>query len=502
MKIFIAYLLPVLFILIACNRDFNPEISSIDLKSHLDYLAGDSLKGRYPGTSEDSVLMEYIAGEFEKYGLKPLGDNYIEKFSIISGTEFSENNILFFASDTFRQQEDFIPRNYSASAEVEAAVVFAGYGMEFKTDSVEWNDYQGLDVNGKWLMILLGEPSAGQVYMDRSRETDKVMLARDKGAAGVLFVAGTDYDSRDVLEASGNPEASLSIPVIRISRNLADQILKENYTTVEKLEKTLSASGKVRPVESSKELNAGIEVHRKYSRTGNVCAWIEGSDPELKQEYVIIGAHHDHLGMGGEGSSSRRPDTIAIHYGADDNASGVASVLEAAAWFAGQETAPLRSIIFCTFAAEEKGLLGSGNFVENMKIKPEDISLMINADMVGRMKKDSVLQIGGVGTAAELRLMLNSLNENYHFNMELSEAGYGPSDHASFYRKDIPVVFLSTGPHKDYHTPFDRVDSLNIVGLAMIDHFIVDLASETANLDRRLIYQEAGSQGKYFPELS
>ena len=206
----------------------------------------------------------------------------------------------------------------------------------------------------------------------------------------------------------------------------------------------------------------------------------------------MIGAHEDHLGMGGPGTSSRRPDTTAIHYGADDNASGTATVLELAGWFAGQKIKPKRSILFITFGAEEMGILGSRYFVEHSPIDLSKISVMLNIDMIGRMRPDSMLQVGGAGTSPVTRDILKKVNENYHFNLELSDAGYGPSDHASFYAKNVPVMYFSTGPHKDYHTPFDRVDSLNIPGIVMADHYIADVATMVADRDSALTFREAG----------
>ena len=204
----------------------------------------------------------------------------------------------------------------------------------------------------------------------------------------------------------------------------------------------------------------------------------------------MIGAHHDHLGMGGKGSSSRQPDTFAIHYGADDNASGVAAVLELAEKFTTLK--PERSIIFATFGAEEKGILGSMYFTEHSPVPLGKIILMINLDMIGRMKPDSSLQIGGVGTSTLFPEILNKLDEKYHFKLQLNTAGYGPSDHASFYAKDKPVLFFTTGIHMDYHTPGDNVGSLNINLLSSITSFIGDVALYMADLDTVLLFQEAG----------
>jgi hypothetical protein len=192
------------------------------------------------------------------------------------------------------------------------------------------------------------------------------------------------------------------------------------------------------------------------------------------------------------------PDTIAIHYGADDNASGVAAVLEIAQKMSSLK--PGRSVIFVTFAAEEKGLLGSNYFVAHSPVPLDKIELMLNLDMVGRLR-DSSVQIGGVGTSPEFRSVLQENDNKLPLNFNLSEAGYGPSDHASFYAKDKPVLFFSTGAHSDYHTPYDRVDSINLEGLKDISSLVADLAVYFSNTSEKLAFREAGpkesTSGRY-----
>jgi hypothetical protein len=183
------------------------------------------------------------------------------------------------------------------------------------------------------------------------------------------------------------------------------------------------------------------------------------------------------------------PDTLAIHYGADDNASGVSAVLEIAEKFS--RLKPGRSVIFVTFGAEEKGLIGSNYFTSHSPVPMEKIELMLNLDMVGRLS-DSSLQIGGVGTSPEFKAILQETVKNSPFQFSLSEAGYGPSDHAAFYAKDKPVLFFTTGAHQDYHTPNDGVDSINIPGLTDIASYVSDLALYFSNLETRLPFQEAG----------
>jgi Zn-dependent M28 family amino/carboxypeptidase len=227
-------------------------------------------------------------------------------------------------------------------------------------------------------------------------------------------------------------------------------------------------------------------------KTQNVEFMIEGSDPILKGEYIVIGAHYDHLGYGGSGSGSRRPDTNAIHYGADDNASGVSSVLEIAEKLYAYKSALKRSVLVYLFGAEEMGLLGSKHLVNNPNIELSKMKHMINLDMVGRLGEDKGLTVGGTGTAAGIEDILNKLSEGHNLNIKTSPEGYGPSDHASFYSKDVPVLFFFTGIHEDYHTPADVPGKINYEGMKSINNMVYDLVVELANLDEALAYQEAG----------
>ncbi len=488
----LSVLLLMLLLTPSCNPTYNPAITEEDLHEDLQFLATDSLKGRYPGTPEDSVLLGFIAGKFESFGLKPLDDQYVQYFDVISAISPSPGNELSVRGKSFVQDTDFLPMEYSSNDSLSCLVEFCGYGFEIQNDTFNWDDYSGKDLNGKWALILRGEPANKDIFMDHSRDRDKILLAKDKGAAGVIFAAGEDYDPSDNFPEQRGKEPAVGLPVIQVKRKVANVIMEGSGFTVEQAEKEILAGKNPGIFLSLSPLKGRINMVRTYARTGNVAAVLEGSDPLLKDQWVVIGAHEDHLGMGGPGSSSRRPDTIAIHYGADDNASGTASILELAGYFSGMKERPRRSILFITFGAEEMGILGSRYFVEHPGIDLKKISVMLNIDMIGRMTPDSMVQIGGVGTSVETREIVTALNKDYHLRLELSDAGYGPSDHASFYAKDVPVMFFSTGPHKDYHTPFDRVDSLNITGMVLADRYIADIARNVANRDSVLHFREAG----------
>lgn len=243
------------------------------------------------------------------------------------------------------------------------------------------------------------------------------------------------------------------------------------------------------------EIDAGIKSDSGLTKekviSHNILMILPGNDPELMKEYIVIGGHYDHLGLGGEETSSRLIDSVGVHYGADDNASGIASMLEIAEKFAASANNS-RSILFAGFAAEEMGLLGSKYLVENLPIDSSCINAMINLDMVGRLKESNILQIGGVGTAVEFESIIKANTDTGIIKLALSEEGYGPSDHSSFYLKNIPVLFISTGAHLDYHTPYDTPEKLNYEGLVIISEMVSRIAAQLTNDTARVVFKEAG----------
>jgi hypothetical protein len=476
----------------SCNSQINPNITLPELKSHLKFLAGDELKGRYPGATGDSILMNYISNEFKSYDMEFFSGNGIQKFDFISNVKQGPSNLLEIKGFEYENTSEFMPFSFSSSAEVFAPVVFAGYGFNVKNDTIIRDDYAGVDVNRKWVLILRGNPLSPDqknVFTSSEKDRDKVLLVKDKGAAGALLVSGSKFDSGDELNAMAGNLSEVGLPCFQISRRLADKILLTSNTSLLQMEDKLYQKNNLNSFETKAIIRGVSDVIQEKTKTGNVIAYFKGNKPALAGKYIVIGAHHDHLGMGGQGSSSRMPDTIAIHYGADDNASGVSAVLEVAEKFSILK--PGRSIIFITFGAEEKGLIGSNYFTAHPPIPLENIELMLNLDMVGRLR-DSILQIGGVGTSPEFKTILQETQKNTPFKFSLSDAGYGPSDHAAFYAKDKPVLFFSTGAHQDYHTPNDKVDSINLEGLEKISSYLVDMALYFSNQESKLVFQEAG----------
>ena len=489
----ILFLLP-LSLLISCQPKFEEEITVPEIEGHIAFLASDELKGRYPGTTEDQQLSEYLADEFKKAGLQLYGKTGIQHFDIVHEIEAGSANSFLMGETELTLDTDYALFSFSHSGEAKAEVAFAGYGFQIDEEELKWDDYASVDVAGKWVMILRGVPGAQEAtspYVNYSEDRGKALLASDQGAAGVIFVSGSSFDPKDQLAELKGKQHPLSIPVVQISRNAADQLLAAaGADSLSSIDTQLTSALQASSFATGIEVDITVDLQPKKMETSNVIATLKGSDPALNAEYVVIGAHHDHLGMGGPETSSRAPDTIAVHYGADDNASGVAGVLEASEWLSAQE--PARSVLFATFGAEEMGLLGSKYLAENAPIDMNAIQVMINLDMIGRLNEERILQVGGVGTSPGFKDLLDSINVNYDFNLKYANEGFGPSDHASFYAKDVPVLFISTGAHSDYHTPDDQLSAINLEGTREVIAFASELAAALANDTERIAFTEAG----------
>ncbi len=481
----------------SCAKKFNPEITVNDLKSTIEYLASDSLKGRMSGEEGGLLAAEFIRDKFENAGLQLLYTNGFQSFGLVADAEIGDGNVLEIGGTTFEVEKDYLAYAFSSNTSVNAPVIFAGYGMEINKDTLQWNDFESVDVSGKWILAMQGDPdmdNAESPFVEFSSERAKALTASDKNAAGLILVAGPSFSENDELSSLffDKNSSRYSMPVIQVTRNVADQILAGTGETVSSLEsKTLEQKKSVQ-LETETVVKANVNVLLKEKESQNVVALLPGTDPVLKEEYIIVGGHYDHLGMGGPGSGSRAVDTIAVHNGADDNASGVAAVIELAEKLASQKNNK-RSIIFAAFGAEEMGLVGSKAFVNNPPVATEKMVAMFNFDMVGRLDTASnALSIGGTGTATEMEDLLNKYNTG--FQLAFSEEGVGPSDHASFYLQNIPVFFISTGAHSDYHTPFDDADLINYEGEKKVTEYAELLIEDVANRDENLTFQEAGAK--------
>ncbi len=500
MQKFSSFVIVILVVILItnCKQASNPEITKEEFKDHIAFLASDSVKGREPGTAGDKMAAEYIRDFFKASGLKLAADDGFQHFEVVKDIELGENNSLSFDGFEAVLKEDFIPFSFSSNADLEAEVIFAGYGFDFSTDSISWNDYDGMDVKDKWVMILRGDPEIDDPeswYEQYSDERGKALTAKDRGAAGVLFVSGPTMSEKDEL-VSLYFDKSLSgsgIPLINIKRVIADTILKSTGFTVADLAGNLDSLRTPHSFGIPIKVKVSTELNHSRVTTQNVIGIIESDDPDFNNEYILIGAHYDHLGMGGPGSGSRKPDTSAVHNGADDNASGVAGIMEIARNLSANKSNLKRSVIVMAFGAEEMGVLGSKHFIENPVVDLNEIKAMVNLDMIGRLKPDTrALLIGGTGTSLESEDILNGLSGYYDLAFNFSPEGYGASDHSSFYGEEIPVFFISTGAHGDYHTPEDDLEFIDIDGAFETLLFVDSLMYVLSATDSALTFQLAG----------
>jgi len=474
--------------------------SSKDLRDYVTFLASDSIKGRKPGTAEINVAAAYIRDHFQKAGLALMGDKGFQWFDIVTDVTLGAKNVLTLSNYTAILKKDFIPLSFSTSATIDAPVIFAGYGFDIDLDSLKWSDYKGMDVKGKWVMVFRADPdldNSDSKFIPYSDVRTKVLTAKDQGAAGLLLVTPKGVEKEDKLMplVIENNEITGGIPIFSITRELADKILLKKGITVDSLERSIVSTKNPKSFETGESLSGTADVVQKKERTANVIGLLEGSDPVLKEEYLAIGAHYDHLGFGGQGSGSRMPDTVAVHNGADDNASGTAMVMELAKRLAPEKNKLKRSILFVAFSSEEIGLLGSKYFVNHPPVDLKKIKTMFNFDMVGRFEKEkNSISVGGTGTSSEGDSILKSLETKLPFAVTHSPDGYGPSDHASFYSSNIPVFYFNTGVHTDYHTPFDDTEKLNFDAEKSIGDFAAAIICSVDNLPKSLTFKESGKK--------
>lgn len=473
----------------------NPGITVDELRMHIAYLSSDTLQGRYPGTEGDRMAASYIRDRLVEYGLEPLADDGWQKFSLVTGISKGDNNYLEIEGSEVILGTDYTPMPFSGNGELSAGVVFCGYGFSIDNNNLKWDDYGAIDVTGKWALVLRGDPEPddpSSPFATPGTDRFKAYLAAEKGAAGIIMVSGEKFDESDELSEIRIQQGKVDVPVIQVTRPTANRILAPGGRTLEVLEESLLKNMSPESFNTNISVSVITDLNVVESHTMNVIASIKGSDPLLRDEYIVIGAHYDHLGRGGEGTGSRRPGLSDSHPGADDNASGVAAMLEIAGRLSAESDNLRRSYLFVAFGAEEQGLLGSRYLTENPVIGTGSLRSMINLDMIGRKNDEKTLHIGGVGTSSEGEGVVRKVAAGYDFNMVLSMEGYGPSDHASFYSRDIPVFFLTTGAHPDYHTPDDTADKINYEGLQQISNFTGDLAIELGNMDSHLTFREAG----------
>ena len=417
--------------------------SGSDAIAHIRYLADDRLEGREVGTTGARCAAEYIAAQFSSIGLEPAGkgNSFFQPFPIRKGAALGADNTLEVAGQRYNLESEWVPLGFSATRRLAAPLVYGGYGLS-RTNGTE-DPYAHLDLSGKIVVVEWGDPDSLHGESLRADPHFKTIFAEDRDAAGIIVLLPEGWSPR---HPDDETRATLGIPVAVVHAELANAIrAAANNQSVARLH---------------------TEIHTTTTEARNVVALVPGTHPMLRDEFVIVGAHYDHLGFGGEGSLA--PDSREVHNGADDNASGAAALIEIARTITGG--APLdRSTLFIAFTGEEKGLWGSGHFVKNPTVDLSKSVGMLNLDMVGRMDGDA-LTVFGFGTAQEWDQVVDDANAELERQLEVSKApdGYGPSDHSSFYGEGIPVLHFFTGTHEDYHRPSDDWQLINSSGIARV----------------------------------
>ena len=481
-------------------------IAANDIRTHVRYLASDELAGRGSGTPGNEAAARYIAGYLHRWGLAPLGDSgtYYQHFTFTSSVRAGAGNALSFRGKPVpggvlaaAADRDFRPLGFTTNGTVSGGLVFAGYGIS-ATDS-SYDDFRNVDVSGKIVVVLRFSPDGSDPHGSLTQFSGfpvKTRTARDHGAAGFIVVTGPSDDADDALmrlrfdQSFGNA----GIPSVCAKRSLIEPLIAGSGWTLRAIQDSIKArrSPVAFPV-AGVTATLTTDVEKLTTTTANVIGYLPGTDPALEDQVVVLGAHFDHLGMGGEGSGSLQPDTVAIHHGADDNASGTAGLLELAQAFASARTTLKRGLVFAFFSGEELGTLGSAYYVTHPPVPLSRTASMVNMDMVGRLR-DRELTVYGTGTSPGWNALLARENADSSFTIKNVPDGFGPSDHAQFYGKDVPVLFFFTGTHGDYHRPSDTWDKINYEGEEKVVRYVYRIAeSIDENPDRPSFTRTASS---------
>ena len=480
-----------LFVLFSISAGFNDKgdknITSGEILGHIKYLAGDELGGRFPGTEGDISARDYIIKELKSYGVKPAGENgFLQPFEYISEIKLGPLNKLTLTTGelTGTAGVDYTPVYLSSNGSASGSIVFVGYGIN--APDLNYNDYAGVDLTGKIALMFQYSPGYNNPHDNPfsmyERLRKKCEAAKEQGAAGIIVIKGPESGQDELIKLRMfGPGENLGIPVVNVKRELIEYIFQSRggMENTQKLIDSLRTPQSFSHSGGTAEFTTDI-IHVN-ANTGNVLGKLEGNDAALKNEVIVIGAHMDHLGDGTKYGSLYEGNEPEIHNGADDNASGTAGVLELAEYLAANKKKLKRTVLFMFFSGEEAGLIGSAYFTKSELMKKYNIVSMINLDMVGRLT-DSKLTIGGTGTSSVWEPMLDSLNKSFNFSEAYNKDGYGPSDHASFYAKDIPVLFFFTGLHKQYHRPDDDWQLINSDGEAEIIKMVSDIVMFVNNL--------------------
>lgn len=454
-------------------------------------LSAPSMEGRGDGTKGLTRAAHLLEERYKSLGLEPAGVNaYFQPFTLITGAELKGENHLQVGKNALKLTHDYVPFSFSASGTATGGVVFAGYGIS--ASEFGYDDYDGLDVKDKIVLVLRYEPSDFTAKNGNNEATlhaqliTKAINARNHGAKAVVVINGKlGEGEEDLLTRFGSVSGPVDsgIILVQVKNAIAEKWFQESGKSFAEIQSRINSSTKPSSFAfpDSLQLSIQVGVQSTQATVNNVLAYLPGQT----DEYVIVGAHYDHLGRGH--FDSLAPSQIGqIHPGADDNASGTAGVLELARRLAPLKGKLHRGILFMSFAGEELGLLGSAAWVEH-PTKPLDKAVaMLNMDMIGRIKDDKVY-IGGVGTGSTFQAILDQAQKESKstFKFDYSAGGPASSDHTSFITKRIPSLFFFSGLHSDYHKPSDTWDKINSEGAVRLLDVVEDVSRDLASASDR-----------------
>ncbi|MFQ5802572.1 MAG: M28 family peptidase [Candidatus Methylomirabilales bacterium] len=479
-------------------------ITASALLKQVRILASPAMTGRGVGTPGIDLAADHIAREFQMAGLEPGGTyGYHQPLSVITRVKVGRKTQMRLVSGGGDQQGSatlsehlFAPFGFSEDGVVEAEVVFTGYGIT--APELEYDDYAEVDVTDKVVLVMTHEPREKDEHSpfrdpEAYRYTEvryKTINAREHGAKAIIIVEDprNHEEEREELFAirgvAGGRRAG--IVAVNAKRSIAERLLRLTGKTLVQLQREIDRALKPQSLRIPRAPVAiQVELVEERGTTDNIIGVLPGSDPVLQETAIVVGAHYDHLGLGGEYSLA--PSRYGeIHPGADDNASGTAGLILLARSFA-QSGGAKRTLIFTAFSAEELGIVGSSYYAKYPRFPLRRTVAMVNLDMIGRLK-NRTLYTFGVKTGKEFAALLEEVNQDRGLTLRLGGDGYGPSDHTSFYARGVPVLFFFTGPHADYHRPSDTADKLNGEGLAEVSRFVYRVVEHLANRVETITY--------------
>ncbi len=447
------------------------------IREHVQFLAGDELKGRRAGDVGNMRAASYIARYFRGAGLKSLNGSDMHRFEYTAGLRVGPANELILkgpaGSVSLRPGDRMNPLGFSSSAIAEGDLVFAGYGISAPDE--KYDDYAGINVKGKVVVVMRFSPDGDNPHGQLARfaaYAHKARAAREHGAVAMIVINPPNDPPALVETKLDRNFIDAGIPAVFAVSTVFADIRDSAGRSLADLQKAIDAARTPASFAMS-GYNASMRVDLKIDRISipNVVGLLPGTDPKLRDEIIVIGGHFDHLGMGGEGSLDGG-HAEAVHHGADDNASGTAGVIELARYF-GASGGNRRTLMFVAFNGEEEGLLGSAALVADAGVPVSKMITMVNMDMIGRLDTSGLI-VQGVGTSPWWRTMLQEKNAD-RFALKLVDDGVGPSDHSSFYAKGVPVLFFFTGLHADYHRPSDTWEKVNYDGEAKVLAYVAEM---------------------------